>query len=66
MLRDKCSWKGSFLAVVGLPIDQAKKRLKKERFLVRYPSDVHLAKHLKASGGDAFRGNTRTHPEHDG
>ena len=29
-------------------------------------SDVHLEKHHENSGGDALRGDTRSHPEHDG
>ena len=27
---------------------------------------VHLLEYREYSGGDALRGNTRTHPEHDG
>ena len=27
---------------------------------------VELSREEKISGGDAFRGNTRSHPEHDG
>ena len=27
---------------------------------------VELLRQLKDSGGDALRGNTRSHPEHDG
>ena len=27
---------------------------------------VQFLRELKISGGDAVRGNTRTHPEHDG
>ena len=29
-------------------------------------SIVGLSSNLKRFGGDAFRGNTRSHPEHDG
>ena len=47
-------------------IHQQEQMCEKQAFPASVPADVHLLKQREDSGGDALRGNTRTHPEHEG
>ena len=40
--------------------------LSKEKVEDCFTVELSIKNNLKISGGDAVRGNTRTHPEHDG
>ena len=47
-----------------LDVEGAARR--KRNYNAMNPSAAHLLKHREDSGGDASRGHTRSHPEHEG